>query len=103
VPWKDAGWIRKASRGTRSRAGDAATFAVSSRSGAMSSRTQKERPWVAMTRSPLRIEMSRTEQLGRFPWSGCQWSPLSKETKMPVSVPAKSRPRRSVSSRTTLT
>ena len=88
VPWKAAGWNRTAGRGANRNAAEAAAAASSWRSGERSSRTQKERPCVPMTRSPWRTSMSRTEQFGRFCWSACQRSPSSNDTKTPVSVPA---------------
>ena len=69
----------------------------------MSSRIQKARPWVAATRSPSLMVRSCTGTGGRFRWRRCQWSPLSKETQTPRSVPAKRRPFRTGSSRTTRT
>ena len=69
----------------------------------MSSSTQKERPWVATTMSSPFTTRSCTGEGGRFCCSDCQCAPPSNETQIEVSVPAKSRPLRTVSSRTACT
>ena len=68
----------------------------------MSSKIQKLRPCVPSTMSSSLMTRSRIDVAGMFMRSDCQWSPSSKETDTCVSEPAKSKPRRLGSSRTTL-
>ena len=67
----------------------------------MLSSTQNDRPMVDMARSPRMTFMSVTGVTPRFCWNLCQFAPSSSETNMPNSVPAKSSPSLSGSSRTT--
>ena len=62
---------------------------------------QKPRPMVESTRSPSWTLMSVMGVRGRSYWNFSHVVPSSMETYMPNSVPAKSRPSRSVSSRMT--
>ena len=83
---------------------DAGVEAVATwRSGVMSSRIQNERPWVPTTRSSSLTTRSRMDVAGMLRRSDCQCSPSSNETYTARSVPAKSRPLRTGSSRTALT
>jgi hypothetical protein len=79
---------RCASRGVKRRASATIGSAASSRRAVRSSRTQKERPCVATTRSPRCTSRSMIGVAGRFIRSGCQRTPSSNEAKMPNSVPA---------------
>src|SRR5919199_3035305 len=67
----------------------------------MSSRIQIPRPYVPTTRSLPLITASRYDVVGRFRLSDCQCAPSSKDTYMPLSVPAKSSPAFLVSARRT--
>lgn len=81
----------------------AAAAAVRLRSGEMSSRIQNDRPCVPTTRSFWWTTRSRTDVAGMFCRSGCQSSPSLNDTNTARSVPAKSSPLRTGSSRTALT
>ena len=53
---------------------------ANSRSGNISSRIQKARPWVAIARSPLCTLMSRTDTTGMFKRNDCHDSASSNDT-----------------------
>lgn len=72
VPAKGDGRRRTAGAGAKSQADARATSSSICRSGVTSSRIQKARPWVAITRSLPCTSMSRTEVTGKSSWSDCQ-------------------------------
>ena|GEM_PF-3233252 len=74
---------------------------VAWRNVAMLSSTQKERPCVAITTSWSLMTRSDTCTSGRFSANGSHCAPLVVDTKTPCSVPAKSKPARTGSSRIT--
>ncbi len=81
---------RYAGRGANSAASCATNEGVSARSGVMSSRIQKPRPYVANTRS-LNCGCTAipyTGACGRFVCNGCHRPPSSNETYNPFSAPA---------------
>ena len=81
---------RYCSRGLSSTTGLFTASAFNCRSGVMSSRIQKPRPYVAMTRSLNRscTTIQYTGACGRLFCMGCQFSPSSQLMYSPFSVPA---------------
>src|SRR5205823_1485551 len=92
--------MRYAVAGWKSHTSAPVTGAAICRSGVTLSRTQNERPNVAMTKSFSCTTRSRTEVSGKLSSSDCQSSPSSNETYTPLSVHAYSNPLRELSSRT---
>ena len=99
--WTIPSWTpRTAGSGSKTVSVAFSDSGVYCRSGWMSSRIQKPRPWVPSTTSASLTTRSRIGVSGRFCWRDTHWSPSSQEAYTPCSVPRKSSPWRTGSSRT---
>src|SRR4029077_2227250 len=86
VPSSDPGRMRYVVCGSNSHASALDTFALHSRKGVTSSKTQNDLPNVAITRSSPCTTRSRTEVVGKLNCIGAQLSPSSNETNTLFSV-----------------